>query len=177
MIWPGRSIDLSHAARQQTVQSCSRQIKIGKVHHETLELRTTTIGKAMPNTEIKIADVLTGETLPIGKQGELCARGYFVMKGYDDDPEAMAKAIDQDGWLHTGDLAVMRRDGYLNVTGRAKDMIIRGGENIFPCEIENLLYTHPKIADAQVLGIPDAKLGEDIVAWVRLRTGETAEQD
>jgi fatty-acyl-CoA synthase len=144
---------------------------------DTLELRTTTIGKAMPNTEIKICDVLTGETVPVGEQGELCARGYFVMKGYDDDPEATAGAIDQDGWLHTGDLAVMRFDGYLNITGRAKDMIIRGGENIYPREIENLLYTHPKIADAQVLGIPDEKLGEDIVAWIRLRTGETVEQD
>jgi fatty-acyl-CoA synthase len=131
----------------------------------------------MPNTEVKITDVLTGETLPIGEQGELCARGYFVMKGYDDEPEATERTIDQDGWLHTGDLAVMRPDGYLNITGRARDMIIRGGENIYPREVENLLYTHPKVADAQVLGIPDEKLGEAIVAWIRLRTGETAEQD
>jgi fatty-acyl-CoA synthase len=144
---------------------------------DTLELRTTTIGKPMPNTEVKIADVLTGEMLPIGEQGELCARGYFVMSGYDDDPEATARAIDQDGWLHTGDLAVMRPDGYLNITGRAKDMIIRGGENIYPREIENLLYTHPKVADAQVLGIPDEKLGEAIVAWIRLKTGEGAEEN
>lgn len=143
--------------------------------HDSLELRTTTIGQAMPNTEVRIADVLTGETLPIGEQGELCARGYFVMKGYDDDPEATARAIDQEGWLHTGDLAVMRPDGYLNITGRSKDMIIRGGENIYPREIENLLYTHPKIADAQVLGIPDEKLGEAIVAWIRVRNGETAD--
>jgi fatty-acyl-CoA synthase len=144
---------------------------------DTLELRTTTIGKAMPNTEVKIVDVLTGETLPIGEQGELCARGYFVMSGYDDDPEATARAIDQDGWLHTGDLAVMRADGYLNITGRAKDMIIRGGENIYPREIENLLYTHPKVADAQVLGIPDERLGEAIVAWIRLKTGEGAKEN
>jgi fatty-acyl-CoA synthase len=144
---------------------------------DSLELRTTTIGRAMPNTEVKIADVLTGETLPIGEQGELCARGYFVMKGYDDEPEATERTIDQDGWLHTGDLAVMRPDGYLNITGRVRDMIIRGGENIYPREIENLLYTHPKVADAQVLGIPDEKLGEAIVAWIRLRTGEAAAQD
>jgi fatty-acyl-CoA synthase len=144
---------------------------------DTLELRTTTIGKAMPNTEVKIVDVLTGETLPIGEQGELCARGYFVMSGYDHEPEATARAIDQDGWLHTGDLAVMRADGYLNITGRAKDMIIRGGENIYPREIENLLYTHPKVADAQVLGIPDERLGEAIVAWIRLKTGEGAEEN
>jgi len=144
---------------------------------DTLELRTTTIGRPMPNTEVRIADVLTGETLPIGEQGELCARGYFVMKGYDDDPEATARAIDQDGWLHTGDLAVMRPDGYLNITGRAKDMIIRGGENIYPREIEDLLHTHLKVADAQVLGIPDERLGEAIVAWIRLKTGERAEEN
>jgi len=144
---------------------------------DSLELRTTTIGRPMPDTEVKIADVLSGKTLPLGEQGELCARGYFVMNGYDDEPEATQRAIDQDGWLHTGDLAVMRADGYLNITGRAKDMIIRGGENIYPREIENLLYTHPKIADAQVLGIPDEKLGEAIVAWIRLKTGQAAEQD
>jgi fatty-acyl-CoA synthase len=144
---------------------------------DTLELRTTTIGKPMANTEVQIADVLTGETLPIGEQGELCARGYFVMKGYDDDPEATARAVDQHGWLHTGDLAVMRPDGYLNITGRAKDMIIRGGENIYPREIENLLYTHPKVADAQVLGIPDEMLGEAIVAWIRLKTGKAAAEN
>jgi fatty-acyl-CoA synthase len=144
---------------------------------DSLELRTTTIGRPMPNTEVKIADALSGETLPIGEQGELCARGYFVMNGYDDEPEATQRAIGRDGWLHTGDLAVMRADVYLNITGRAKDMIIRGGENIYPREIENLLYTHPKIADAQVLGIPDEKLGEAIVAWIRVKTGEAAEQD
>lgn len=144
---------------------------------DSLDVRTTTIGKSMANTEVKIADVSTGETLPIGQQGELCARGYFVMKGYDNDPEATARAIDQDGWLHTGDLAVMRPDGYLNITGRAKDMILRGGENIYPREIENLLYTHPKVADAQVLSIPDEKLGEAIVAWIRLKTGECAEEN
>jgi len=144
---------------------------------DSLEVRTTTIGRVMPNTEVKIADVVTGEAVPIGEQGELCARGYFVMKGYDDDPEATQRAIDNDGWLHTGDLAVMRPDGYLNITGRAKDMIIRGGENVYPREIENVLYTHPKIADAQVLGIPDEKLGETIVAWIRLKIEEAATED
>jgi fatty-acyl-CoA synthase len=144
---------------------------------DSLELRTTTIGRAMPNTEIKITHVVSGETLPIGEQGELCARGYFVMKGYDDEPEATQRTIDQDGWLHTGDLAVMRPDGYLNITGRAKDMIIRGGENIYPREIENLLYAHPKIADVHVLGIPDEKLGEAIVAWIRVKGGENLGQD
>ena len=106
-----------------------------------------------------------------------CAHQPSRRRGYDDDPEATARTIDQDGWLHTGDLAVMRPDGYLNITGRAKDMIIRGGENIYPREIENLLYTHPKVADAQVLGIPDEKLGEGIVAWIRLKTGVSAEEN
>jgi fatty-acyl-CoA synthase len=99
------------------------------------------------------------------------------MKGYDDDPEATQRAIDKEGWLHTGDLAVMRPDGYLNITGRAKDMIIRGGENVYPREIENVLYAHPKIADAQVFGIPDKQLGESIVAWIRLRADQTAGDD
>jgi fatty-acyl-CoA synthase len=144
---------------------------------DSFELRTTTIGCPMPNAEVKIANVLTGETVPIGQQGELCARGYFVMKGYDGDTQATRRAIDADGWLHTGDLAVMRPDGYLNITGRAKDMIIRGGENIYPREVENLLHTHPKIADAHVLGIPDEKLGEIVIAWVRLKSGEVASEN
>jgi fatty-acyl-CoA synthase len=141
-----------------------------------MEVRTTAIGRVMPNTEVKIADVLTGEPVPIGKQGELCAPGYFVMKGYDDDPEATQRVIDKDGWLHTGDLAIMRPDGYFNITGRAKDMIIRGGENVYPREIENLLYTHPTVADAQVLGIPDEKLGE-AMAWIRVKADQAASED
>jgi fatty-acyl-CoA synthase len=131
-----------------------------------------TIGRAMPNTEIKIADAATGEPVPLGEQGEICARGYFTMKGYDDDPEATRQAVDASGWLHTGDLGVMREDGYLVLTGRAKDMINRGGENIYPKEIENLLQAHPKIAEACVLGLPDERLGEIVIAWVRLKAGE-----
>lgn len=141
------------------------------------ELRATTIGCPMPNTEVKIADLLTGETAPIGQQGELCARGYMVMEAYDGDSEATRRAIDADGWLHTGDLAIMRRDGYLNITGRAKDMILRGGENIYPREIENLLHTHPKVADAHVFGIPDEKLGEIVVAWIRHKPGDVATEN
>jgi fatty-acyl-CoA synthase len=144
---------------------------------DDFELRATTIGRPTPNTEVKIADLLTGETVPIGQQGELCARGYMVMKGYDGDPEATRRAIDADGWLRTGDLAIMRPDGYLNMTGRAKDMIIRGGENIYPREIENLLHTHPKVADAHVLGIPDERLGEIVVAWIRLKPSEIAQEN
>jgi fatty-acyl-CoA synthase len=140
---------------------------------DSLERRVCTIGCAAPNTEVKIVSRLTGETVPIGEQGELCTRGYHVMKGYDDDPEATRKAIDEEGWLHTGDLAAMRPDGYFRITGRAKEMIIRGGENIYPREIEDFLYAHPKIADVQVVGLPDPKLGEIVLAWIRLKAGET----
>jgi fatty-acyl-CoA synthase len=144
---------------------------------DTPELRVSTVGAACSNTEVKIASQLTGETVETGEQGELCARGYLVMKGYDDEPEATARTIDKDGWLHTGDLAVMRPDGYFRVTGRAKDLIIRGGENIYPREVEEFLYTHPKVADVQVVGLPDLKLGETVAAWIRLKPGEAATAD
>jgi fatty-acyl-CoA synthase len=141
---------------------------------DTVETRCTTVGCALPETEVRIASPTTGETMPVGEQGELVARGYMVMKGYDQDPEATAKAVDPKGWLHTGDLAVMRPDGYFRITGRARDMIIRGGENIYPREIEEFLHTHPQIAEVQVVGIPDEKLGETVAAWVRLKPGEQA---
>ncbi len=141
---------------------------------DSLELRVSTVGRALANTEIKIVSTASAETLPIGEQGELCARGYAVMKGYDGEEEATRKAIDADGWLHTGDLAVMREDGCFRITGRARDMVIRGGENVYPREIEEFLYTHPKISDVQVVGLPDARLGETICAWVRLKPGESA---
>lgn len=141
---------------------------------DDIEVRCTTVGRAMPATEIKIVDPATGATVPPGEQGELCTRGYLVMKGYDGDPQATAAAIDADGWLHSGDLAVMRPDGCVRITGRLKDMILRGGENIYPREIEEFLYTHPKIAEVEVVGIPDARLGEVVLAWIRLKPGETA---
>jgi len=141
---------------------------------DPLEIRVTTVGSALPNTEIQIVDVATGQRLPIGEQGELCARGYMVMKGYDDDPVATAQAVDKDGWLHTGDLAVLRPDGYFSFRGRAKDTIIRGGENIYPREVEDFLHTHPKIADVYVVGLPDERLGETVLAWVQLKPGESA---
>ena len=144
---------------------------------DPVETRVSTAGKALPCTEVKIARMNTGETLPIGEQGEVCARGYLVMKGYDDEPDATARAIDAEGWLHTGDLGVMRDDGYIHLTGRAKDMIIRGGENIYPREVEEFLYTHPKIAEVQVVGLPDERLGEIVVAWVRLRPGESSDEN
>lgn len=137
------------------------------------ELRVGTIGCVMPNTEIKVVSP-GGETVPAGEQGEVCTRGYLVMKGYDEDPEATARAIDSEGWLRTGDLGVMRPDGYFHITGRAKEMIIRGGENIFPREIEDFLITHPKISDVQVVGLPDAKMGEAVLAWIRLKPGQAA---
>jgi fatty-acyl-CoA synthase len=145
--------------------------------NDGVELRVGTVGRPLPCTEIKIASPETGETLPAGEQGELCARGYMVMKGYDEEPDATKRVVDSDGWLHTGDLAVMREDAYFRITGRAKDMIIRGGENIYPREIEEFLYTHPKVADVQIVGLPDARLGETLLAWVRLKPGETAAEE
>ena len=141
-----------------------------------LEHRVSTVGRACPNTEVKIVSMETGEIAPVGTQGELCTRGYLVMKGYDQEPEATEKAVDADGWLHTGDLATMRTDEYFRVTGRAKDMIIRGGENIYPREVEEFLYSHPKIADVQVVGLPDRKLGETVAAWIRLKESTTEEE-
>ncbi|MBK5291311.1 MAG: AMP-binding protein [Acidobacteriia bacterium] len=138
---------------------------------DPIEIRVSTVGVALANTEVKIVAPETGVTVERGQQGELCARGYTIMQGYDNDPAATAKTIDEEGWLHTGDLAVMREDGNCKITGRAKDMIIRGGENIYPREVEEFLYTHPKIADVQVVGLPDARLGETVCAWVRLHAG------
>ncbi|HEY2018357.1 MAG TPA: AMP-binding protein [Bryobacteraceae bacterium] len=143
---------------------------------DSVETRCTTVGGALPETEVRIVSPETGETVPVGQQGELLARGYMVMKGYDDDAEATAKAIDEDGWLHTGDLAAMRPDGCFRITGRARDMIIRGGENIYPREIEEFLFTHPKVSDVQVVGLPDERLGETVLAWIRLKPGETSDE-
>lgn len=140
---------------------------------DSLEKRVETIGHAISSIEVKIVSSATGETVPVGVQGELCTRGYHVMKGYDEDPEATRKAIDEQGWLHTGDLATMRPDGYLRITGRAKDMIIRGGENIYPREVEEFLYSHPKVMHVQVVGLPSAKWGEVVLAWIRLKPGES----
>jgi fatty-acyl-CoA synthase len=144
---------------------------------DPLELRVSTIGRPIAETEVKIVSVITGETVPLGEQGELCARGHMVMKGYDDDPEATRRAIDAQGWLHTGDLAAMRPDGCLRITGRAKDMIIRGGENVYPREVEEFLYTNPKVAEVQVVGLPDAKLGETVCAWIRLKAEQAATEE
>ena len=136
---------------------------------DSLEHRVSTVGRVHPHVEIKIVDPETGEIVPRGEGGEFMTRGYSVMLGYWNDPERTAEAIDADGWMHTGDLATMDADGYVNIIGRIKDMIIRGGENVYPREIEEFLYGHPDIVEVQVIGVPDLKYGEEIMAWVQLR--------
>ncbi|MEU8118504.1 AMP-binding protein [Spirillospora sp. NPDC049024] len=138
---------------------------------DSLERRVSTVGTVLPHLEVKVVDPETGVTVPRGVPGEFCTRGYSVMLGYWDEPEKTAEAVDAARWMHTGDLAVMDEEGYVNITGRIKDMVIRGGENIYPREIEEFLYTHPDIVDAQVIGVPDEKYGEELMAWVRLREG------
>ncbi|WP_246816037.1 AMP-binding protein, partial [Corynebacterium sp. HMSC11E11] len=136
-----------------------------------LEKRVHTVGQIMPHLEAKVIDQATGETVPRGEQGEILVRGYAVMKEYWRHPEKTAEAVDPDGWMRTGDLGVLDDEGYLSITGRIKDMLIRGGENIYPREIEEFLFTHPDIVDAQVIGVPDDKYGEEIMAWIILHEG------
>ncbi|WP_066174802.1 AMP-binding protein [Bacillus marinisedimentorum] len=136
---------------------------------DPIELRVSSVGRALPDVEVKIVEPGSNRELPPGEQGELCTRGYHVMKGYYKNPEATSEAIDEEGWLHTGDLAVMDENGYFKVTGRLKDMIIRGGENIYPREIEEFLYQHPDVIDVQVVGVPDKKFGEELMAWIILK--------
>ena len=145
---------------------------------DELERRVSTVGVVHPHLEVKIVDPATGEVVPRGERGELCTRGYSVMLGYWEDAERTAAAIDADGWMHSGDLATMDGDGYLKIVGRIKDMIIRGGENIYPREIEECLHRHPAVQDAQVIGVPDARLGEAVMAWIQLRDGvHTTEEE
>ncbi len=144
---------------------------------DSLQLRVTTVGRALPHTEIKIADPKTNQILPLGAIGEICARGYLVMKGYYNDPKSTAEAIEPEGWLHSGDLGTMDENGYVRVTGRIKEMIIRGGENIYPREIEEFLHTCPAIADVQVIGVPDPKYGEAVMAWIKLKRGAAFAED
>ncbi len=142
-------------------------------HDAPLDKRVTTVGQILPHTEVKIIDS-DGRVVPIGEMGELCTRGYCVMLGYWNDEERTHESIDAGRWMHTGDLAVMDEDGYVNIVGRIKDMLIRGGENIYPREIEEFLYSHPKVSDVQVIGVPDKKYGEEVMAWVKLKEGEEA---
>ncbi|SER10901.1 fatty-acyl-CoA synthase [Solimonas aquatica] len=138
---------------------------------DPVEQRVATVGRVHPHLEIKIVDPERGCVMPIGQAGELCTRGYSVMRGYWNNPTATSEAIDAGHWMHTGDLAIMDRDGYISIVGRIKDMIIRGGENIYPREIEECLYQHPQVADVQVIGIPSERYGEEVMAWVRPKTG------
>jgi len=138
---------------------------------DTIDKRVSTVG---PHVEVKIVDPSSGHVVPPGTAGEFCTRGYSVMKGYWDEPDKTAESIDADRWMHSGDIGVMDRDGYVAITGRIKDMVIRGGENIYPREIEEFLYTHPDVQDAQVIGIPDAKMGEELMVWLKMRPGATS---
>lgn len=142
-----------------------------------LEKRVSTVGTVHPHLEVKLIDPASGQVVPRGARGELCTRGYSVMLGYWNNEEATQKAIDRAGWMHTGDLAVMDEEGYVAITGRIKDMIIRGGENIYPREIEEFLYTHHAISDVQVIGVPDSKFGEAVMAWVKLQEGNALTED
>jgi fatty-acyl-CoA synthase len=157
------------------------QTECSPVNHMTLaddpiEKRVETVGRAGPHIEVKIVDE-NGDIAPVGETGDICSRGYAVMKGYWEDPEKTAETVDAEGWLHSGDLGVMDEDGYVTVVGRLKDMIIRGGENIYPREIEEFLFTHPKIQDAKVIGVADERFGEEVCAWVQLKEGETVSED
>jgi fatty-acyl-CoA synthase len=142
-----------------------------------LEKRVATVGLVQPHLEVKIVDPESGEIVAPGVSGELCTRGYSVMHGYWDDPARTAEAIDAEGWMHTGDLATMDAEGYVNIVGRIKDMVIRGGENIYPREIEEFLYRHPKVQDVQVVGVPDSKYGEELCAWIIVKPGQTLDED
>lgn len=144
---------------------------------DPVERRVSTVGRIHPHVQVKIIEPATGAMVPLGQVGELCTRGYSVMKGYWRDPEATAKAIDKAGWMHSGDLAVMDEEGYVRIVGRLKDIIIRGGENVFPAEIEAFLHAHPEIEDVHVVGVPDEKYGEEIMAWVRLKPGVSVTQE
>ncbi len=143
---------------------------------DDIDRRVSTVGRVQPHLEVKIVDA-EGKTTPVGIAGELCTRGYSVMIGYWDEPEKTAEAVDKDGWMHTGDLATLDAEGYGNIVGRIKDMVIRGGENVYPREVEEFLFGHPKIADVQVVGVPDAKYGEELCAWIKLKSGEKAHED
>jgi fatty-acyl-CoA synthase len=143
---------------------------------DPIERRVSTVGRIQPHLEVKIVDT-EGRIVPRGSPGELLTRGYSVMLGYWDDPEQTREAIDEAGWMHTGDLATIDSEGYCNIVGRIKDMVIRGGENVYPREIEEFLFQHPKIEAAQVVGLPDPKYGEELCAWIKLRNGESMTEE
>lgn len=168
--------DVMDTFNMRGISICYGMTELSPVSFQTrqddpLDKRVNTVGQIMPHLEAKLVDEATGEIVPFGAQGEIMVRGYGVMKGYWAHPEKTAEAIDSDGWMRTGDLGVFDEEGYLSVTGRLKDMLIRGGENIYPREVEEFLFTHPDILDAQVIGVPDDKYGEEIMAWIILKSG------
>ena len=165
--------EISIAFGMTETSPVTTQVRTG----ETLENRCATVGQVMPHAEVKIIDPSTGRIQPHGEPGEFLARGYMVMRGYWNDAERTAEAIDSGRWMHTGDLATMDEHGYIRIVGRIKDMIIRGGENVYPREIEEFLYTHPEIADVQVVGVPDARYGEELMAWVVPRPGASLTEE
>lgn len=144
---------------------------------DSIEKRTSSVGKPHPNVEVRIIDPETGEDVEVGQPGELCTRGYHVMKGYYNNAEATRQAIDSEGWLHTGDIAIMDEDGFIDITGRIKDMVIRGGENIYPREVEEFLYKHPGVLDVQIVGVPDPKYGEELMAWIIPKVGADIDEE
>jgi fatty-acyl-CoA synthase len=157
------------------------QTETSPVNHMTatddpIEKRVGTVGRTAPHLEVKITDE-TGNTVPVGERGEICVRGYSVMLGYWDDEQRTAETIDGEGWLHSGDIGIMDEEGYVQVVGRIKDMIIRGGENVYPREVEEFLYTHPAILEAQVFGIPHGKYGEEVCAWIQLQEGQELSEE
>jgi fatty-acyl-CoA synthase len=158
-------LSIAYGMTETSPVSCQTRID------DDLERRTASIGRAHPHVQIKIIDPATGAVVERGEPGEFCTRGYSVMIGYWNDEAKTREAIDADGWMRTGDLAVMRDDGYCNIVGRIKDMVIRGGENVYPREVEEFLYTHPDIDDAQVIGVPDERYGEEICAWIQMKPG------
>jgi fatty-acyl-CoA synthase len=168
-----RVVDEMHASEMTIAYGMTETSPVSTATRrpDDLDTRCSTVGTALPNVEIKIVDPETGATLGIGERGELCSKGYIVMPGYWEDEVATKNAIDDEGWMHTGDLAVMDERGYCNIVGRAKDMLIRGGENIYPREIEEVLFQHPAVAGVQVFGVPDKKMGEEVAAWISLREG------
>ncbi|OWW19271.1 AMP-binding protein [Noviherbaspirillum denitrificans] len=166
-----REVTIAYGMTETSPVSCQSTVDT------PLEKRVSTVGLTQPHLEVKIVNPDTGETVPVGTSGELCTRGYSVMHGYWEDPQKTAEAIDAEGWMHTGDLAVMDAEGYVNISGRIKDMVIRGGENIYPREIEEFLYRHPAVQDVQVVGVPDKKYGEELCAWIILRAGAELDED
>ncbi len=159
------AVSIAYGMTETSPVSCQTRADDDLAH------RTETVGRVHPHVEIKVVDVGTGESVERGETGEFCTRGYSVMLGYWDEPEKTAEAIDDDGWMHTGDLAVMNDDGYCVIVGRIKDLVIRGGENVYPREVEDFLYTHPDVEDVQVIGVPDQRYGEELCAWVKMRAG------